>query len=283
MVHVIFNGRRGVRSRGSQYLDQGLLPDPSVGVDQAPETFDVFGSALAAGNFDGAGRDDLAIGSPGETADDGAPVAATGMVIVARGSRGGIRTGGGGAAWFREHFASGNLTQSGGFGTGLAAANVGYSREDDVLAGAPGARVGGGPPAGAVAVLYGGPGGIADAHSVSQGVAGVEDFPETEDRFGHALGAGRFDGKGPADLAIGVPGESIAAPTLGRRARRGEPGPPPIQGAGAVAILRGTKPGISFEGDRLLHQGAGGLAGTPQLFDRFGVALSGPGSGATDD
>lgn len=285
LVHVLFGARRGVRGRGSQTFDQDAIDPGNIGVDGASEADDLFGAALAIGDFSRGGRDDLAVGSPGEDRDDGmiTPPERTGMVSVARTSREGVRTGGDadGQAFF-EPQASGAFTTNGAFGTSLSAGNVGFSREDDVIAGAPGADPGGGFPGGAVAVLYGGPGGIADSHAVSQDTTGIEDVTEQSDLFGFALTVGRFDGAGPGDLAIGVPAEDLVTEGAGRAAgRRG--GPVPIQDVGAVAILRGTGPGISFEGDRLLAQGRDGLGDAAEASDFFGVALSGPSSGPTYD
>lgn len=285
LVHVLFRARRGVRGRGSQTFDQQALDSGEIGVDAASEAGDSFGAALAVGDFAAGGRLDLAVGSPGESLDEGqvTPILGTGMVTVARTSREGVRTGGDVRAQsLFEPYASNNFTTNGRFGASLAAANVGYSRADDVIAGAPGAAPGGGFAGGAVAVLYGGPGGIAESHAVSQDVTGIEDVTEQGDLFGFALAAGRFDGAGPADVAIGVPHEDLLMDGgAGRQARRG--GPVPTQNVGAVAVLRATAPGISFDGDRLLAQGRDGLGETAEASDLFGVALSGASSGPTFD
>lgn len=82
--------------------------------------------------------------------------------------------------------------------------------------------------AGAVQVILGsaiGPTTAGDQvwHQNRPGVRGVA---ERDDRFGAALASGDFDSDGFADLAIGVPGESI-------RGRR----------AGAVHVLYGSPRG----------------------------------------
>ena len=279
---VLFATRGGPRGRGSQYLDQLVLHGGTDGVDTEPEEGDAFGNGLAAGQFGRGGRDDLAIGAPGEDYEEDVPIADSGLVSVGFGSRTGIRTGASGdPIVFNESTATGMTLSAGAqFGSGLSAANVGYSGEDDLLAGAYRSAPNGGSKAGAVAAIYGGPNGFADLHSIYQDSPVVEDFGETDDFFGWALTAGRFDGRGPADLAIGVHGESLPAPVT---ARRGSPVPPMAVGAGAVAIFRGTPAGVSFAGDRLIHQGADGLAGTVETGDGFGTGLSAPDSGPTWD
>ena len=56
-VNVFYSGGHGIRYLYNQMWDQDDLWG-----DNDAETFDAFGAALAAGDFDGDGRDDLAIG-----------------------------------------------------------------------------------------------------------------------------------------------------------------------------------------------------------------------------
>jgi subtilisin-like proprotein convertase family protein len=60
-VHVLYGTNSGLNSNGSQFWHQDK-PD----VNNTCETNDFYGSALAVGDFDHDGRDDLAIGVPGE-------------------------------------------------------------------------------------------------------------------------------------------------------------------------------------------------------------------------
>ena len=86
---------------------------------------------------------------------------------------------------------------------------------------------------------------------------GVRDRAERGDRFGAALASGDFDSDGYADLAIGVPGESL-------RGRR----------AGAVQVLYGSRTGLGPAGDQLWHQNRAGIPGSNQSGDGFGAALA---------
>ena len=66
-----------------------------------------------------------------------------------------------------------------------------------------------------------------------------------------------FDGDGYADLAVGVPGESLR----GKRA------------AGAVQVLYGSASGIT-DHDQLWHQGRKGVKGALEKGDGFGTVLT---------
>jgi hypothetical protein len=57
VLHVLHGGPTGLNVSGSQLWNQN-------GLGEAPQSFDWFGRALAAGDFNEDGRDDLAIGAP---------------------------------------------------------------------------------------------------------------------------------------------------------------------------------------------------------------------------
>jgi hypothetical protein len=80
----------------------------------------------------------------------------------------------------------------------------------------------------------------------------------------HAASPSDFDGDGHADLAIGVPGETIG----GHR------------GAGAVNVLYGTASGLTRKGDQFWHQDSDGIKGASHgskydgSAERFGAVLA---------
>src|SRR5262249_17876769 len=83
-VNIIFGGPSGLSAAGNQLLDQetpGVLGNAQEG--------DSFGDALAAGDFDGDGYDDLAVGVPNEARNSAAHA---GIVQIFYGSGGGLRT-----------------------------------------------------------------------------------------------------------------------------------------------------------------------------------------------
>jgi len=65
---------------------------------------------------------------------------------------------------------------------------------------------------------------------------------------------GRFDSGNRADLAIGVPGESVGA----------------TSSAGAVNVLYGSASGPSGTKDQIWHQDSPGVAGVAEAYDRLG-------------
>jgi hypothetical protein len=86
-VVQLLGGKDGLTGAGAKNWDQG-----SAGVPGAVEAEDGFGSALAMGDTDKDGRDDLAVGAPGEDGDSTAVDA--GSVWVLRGAAGGLTSDG---------------------------------------------------------------------------------------------------------------------------------------------------------------------------------------------
>jgi hypothetical protein len=100
----------------------------------------------------------------------------------------------------------------------------------DVALAAPYAKVGGKGMAGYVAVLYGTKNGLDPAKRtvLSQNTTGVPGTAEAEDTFGEALAIADLDKDGYTDLAVGAPGEDVAADVDG----------------GSVTVLWGSASGV---------------------------------------
>jgi hypothetical protein len=219
-------------------LQNGSPSDPNPG--------EKFGRALAAGDFNGDGIDDLAIGVPRDLNGD---EIASGAVEIHYGLPTGIQL----AA---EHFlAYGGALDLVGFdndrlGDVLAAGDFDGNGYDDLAVGAPGRTI--------VHVLHGGPGGLLpfSGYHIYQGFQGIPDIDEPGDEFGAALNVGDFDGDDRDDLAIGVPGEDDV---------------------GAILVLFGSDFGLIY-GNRVWW-GQGDTGGVGESGDQFGIAL---GSGDFD-
>jgi FG-GAP repeat protein len=261
LVNVLYGSAGGLRAPRSQAWTQS-----SPGVLGAAEFSDEFGSALAAGDVDGDGYADLAVGVPGENDLAGA-------VQVLRGSSTGL-TARGNQLWSQD--SPGVLDTAGPsehFGAALAIGDVNRDGRRDLAVGVPGEVV---QPCtecevqGAVNVLLGGSSGLVPAgnaffHVGSPGVPGDVAHPN---QFGDALAAGDFDGDGAADLAVTAPGVDVGG----------------VGQAGAVFVLTGGPGGLTGSGAPLT-QNTPGVPDTAEELDGFAmdVTTARLTGGATDD
>lgn len=208
------------------------------------EAGDHFGAALAVGRFDQNDRDDLAIGIPGETTNG---AVASGAVYIVYQGVGGLMNSNEEAFLRGANGLTGVPIAGEDLGWSLAAGDFNGDAIDDLAVGIPGNPCAGQPDSGSVMVLLGRNdlNGL-DAAGVTywaQATAGVLDECEAGDRFGSVLAAGSFDPTPLGqpftdDLAIGVPGESVAGVAV----------------AGAVAVLHGSATGISAMNDLLIDE-----------------------------
>lgn len=233
-VNVIYGRAGGLNATGDQQWHQ----DRS-GISSTAKAGELFGFALATGDFNRDGFDDLAIGVPYE---DASGKTDSGGVHVLYGSSAGLRASG--SQFWTEVAAdakNGDL-----FGYSLAAGDFNGDSKGDLAIGVPRKDIGSATNAGGVNVLYG---------SISSGLrasmqqfwtqnsSGINDTAEKEDRFGQVLVAGDFNADGFSDLAIGVPNESLDVYLFPV---------PATNDVGAVAVIYGTANRLTGSGDQLL-------------------------------
>ncbi|MFK7885939.1 MAG: alkaline phosphatase D family protein [Gammaproteobacteria bacterium] len=203
-VIVLYGSTDGLDTAGSQYWHQN-----SANVLGVNATGDRFGAALAAGDFDGDGFEDLAIGIPGEDGANGE--IDSGAVSILRGAEGGL-TATNDQRWDQDQAGVGGSSETGdAFGAALHAVDINGDGMVDLAIGAPNEAVVENTiaNAGSVQVLFGTSEGLqaSDPNDVfwHQSRDGFKGEAAANDAFGSVLMHGDFDGDGVSDLAVGVP------------------------------------------------------------------------------
>ncbi|MCI0364627.1 MAG: hypothetical protein L0219_12125 [Phycisphaerales bacterium] len=250
-VNVLYGSAEGLSDAGNQFWHQN-----KAGIKNKAEPLDLFGSALACGDFDGDGYSDLAISAKGESI--GEKVNA-GAVHVLFGSAAGLSADHN-QIWHQNSAGVLNKVEANDFfGGSLAAADFNSDGRDDLAIGVAQEGLNGQTDAGAVHVLYGSINGLTAANDDlwHQNSVLIQDVCEAFDYFGHALAAGDFDGDGFADLAVGVPYESLGGQAF----------------AGIVTVLYGSPSGLLALGSQLWSQDQGSIQETADPGDFFGFSL----------
>lgn len=261
-VFVLFGSSTGLKTGNRDFLIQ----DSGAG----SETDDRFGEALSAGNFNGDGFADLAVGVPGESIESPVAIFGAGVVNIYYGSAAGLIGGehvpGSSQLLYQDSAnVAGTAEDMDGFGQTLAVGNFGKTSHADLAVGMPFEDLGPATDlrtdAGAVVLLYGTSTGLSGTGSQqwTQDSSGVIDSVESDDRLGLALAAANFGKSSHADLAIGVPFEQ----SIGG-----------IADAGGAHVLYGTSTGLSSTGNQFWHQNSANVADTLEAFDFFGRALA---------
>lgn len=249
VVHVLYGGAGGVTATGSQLWSQD-----SAGIIDSPEAFERFGAALSAGDFNGDGHDDLAIGAPGEDLTGGNDA---GAVHVIYGSASGLTSIG--SQQFTQDTAgiADNVETGDGFGSALAAGPLDSGVFADLVVGVPREPYGTTVGAGAVHVLPGSAGGVTASGSklYTQNTPGIADSVDAGDGFGGSLAVGDMNSVAGQDLAIGAAGENVGA----------------ASNAGVVHVLYAPLGTVS---STLWNQETAGIADNAETGDGFGSALA---------
>ncbi len=214
-----------------------------------------FGAAVAAGDFNGDGFGDIAVGAPGNSGNRGG-------VKVLYGSTNRLVVTAATANWFTQGAAGVPDTAEDGdlFGAALAAGDFNGDGRTDLAVGAPGEGIGAEAGAGSVTILLGSATGITGTGSqvFSENTAGLTETSEAGDQFGFALGAGDVTGDGKADLVVGVPGEDVGTSA----------------DTGSILLFRGAAAGLTSTSSQVLYQGHVLVPETAEAGDRFGATVA---------
>lgn len=257
-VNVLYGSEAGLTAAGTQLWTQDTPRIPNFA-----EEGDEFSAGLGAGDFNGDGFADLAIGARGERF--GAAMIA-GAVHVLLGSPEGLMAGRN-QLWSQDSDGIEDAAEpSDRFGAFLAAGDIDGDSYEDLAIGVVGEDLGTFPDpgfvpdTGAVNVLYGSATGLSALddqfwHQDSPGILGVA---EGEDLLG-GVALGDFNADGFADLAVDAFNEGIAS----------------ADAAGSVNVIFGSPAGLTSEGNEFWSENSPNVADVPEAGDRFGVPTPG--------
>ncbi|MFC4066113.1 FG-GAP repeat protein [Actinoplanes subglobosus] len=249
-VGVLYGSAAGISGTGSQWITQD-----SPGVPGAAEPDDIFGWSVAAGDFNGDGRDELVAGAPGETLGGKRDA---GGIVVLPGSAAGVSTTA--STWWDQDSPGvpGAVERYDQFGYVLATGDTGADGRDELIVSAHQEAIGSKTAAGAVQVFRGSTSGLVPGAMFSQDDAAIPGSSESGDYFGSALVLADLDRDGKRDLVIGVRGETAGS----------------AQGTGAINVLFSAATGPVAAGSIYLDQNSAGVPGANESQDGFGWGLS---------
>lgn len=201
LVDVIFGTDNGLPTNptGSMAVLSQVLSGISA------RSGDDFGQALAVGDFNDDGVDDIAVGAPGRLSDRG-------VVYIYNGQDGEKQFSSEPQTLFQRAEMGSRLEIGDRFGAQLKAQDIDGDAIDDLVISAPGEDNG----QGVAHLLFGSRSGITTDGNrlLKQGDAndgGSGGTPDNGDAFGTSLAIANFDGQGRLEIAASAPGENVGA------------------------------------------------------------------------
>lgn len=295
-VVIIYGTPQGLSVSAANYPAPSAINPPSKfstdgdgllsGYSCTPYLIQGFGEAVVAGDFDGDGAIDLAVGAPSTDRYGSMTYCSNppnvGLVAVLYGQQATPMTSAARTAYLVQEDLRSNPTTFekseayDGFGSSLTAGDFDRNGRTDLVVGAHAEDYGEIAAAGMVQVFFGCSSSLNQCSriTISQGTAGIESSPEEGDLFGYSLATGDFNGDGRDDLAIGVPYEDIVSDRTGSLTT--------ISDAGEVDVLYGSALGLSrtVRTPHMWHQDVINVEGVAETGDLFGSSLTSGNFGA---
>jgi hypothetical protein len=244
-VWVTYGGAAGL-----DYAHGRLFTQDTPGVIDTSEAGDGFGSALAAGDLNGDGRADLAVGAPLEDTGNGVDA---GAVTVLYGSPTGVTTTGSEFFSQRDAWIPDVEERGDHFGAALAIGDVTGDKRGDLAIGSPGEDAA----LGSV-TLVPGSSGLSQAGVSRIVYSEIGRSTATPAALGTALAVADLNKDGKAEVIAGAPHATAGA----------------VADAGQVVAFTGSASGITKSIFRIVHQDTVGAPGTAEPGDAFGSTLA---------